>query len=129
MMTRLPIAITAAVLLAVSPALAADAAKEIAVAATHAGFAAQAKTVEGVHAHLHHAINCLVGPGGAEFDDQQLDPCGGMGDGAITDTADAAKKMLLQDALAKANQGLAANDANAAAKAAAEAQAALKKAM
>lgn len=128
-MKKIQTLVLSAAFLAASPAFAADAAKEIGVAAAHAGLATQGKSIEAVHAHLHHAINCLVGPGGAEFDDEELNPCTGMGDGAIPDTGDAAKRKLLQSALAKANQGLATTDTYAAAKAAAETQALLKTAM
>jgi len=129
-MRTIPIAALAAVfLVAAVPAMAADAAKEIAVAAAHANLATQAKSLAGIHLHLHHAVNCLVGPGGDGFDDKELNPCGGMGDGAIPDTADAAKKKLLQDALAKAEEGLAETDPYAAAKAAGEVQGILKQAM
>jgi len=120
----------AALLIAAAPgALAADAGKEVATAAEHAGFAAQANVLVAVHAHLHHTVNCLVGPKGAGFDAAQLDPCKGMGAGAIPDTSDAAKKKLLNEALAHANDGLGASDLATAKKAAAEAEAALKSAM
>ncbi|MGB8274362.1 MAG: hypothetical protein WCF16_03720 [Alphaproteobacteria bacterium] len=110
-------------------ALAADAAKETATAAQHVGFAAAATVVNTVHEHLHHAVNCLVGPNGEGYDAKAADPCKGMGTGAIPDTADAAKKKALESALASAKQGLAANDLAAAKKSAAAAEAALKQAM
>ena len=110
-------------------AIAADASKEISTAATHAGLAATATVIDTVHVHLHHTVNCLVGPSGAGYDAKQMDPCKGMGGGAIPDTSDAAKKKMLEDALAKANAGLAANDLTAAKKAASDTEAALKGAM
>lgn len=76
-------------------AMAADASSEITAAATHAGFAAKATTLDMVHAHMHHALNCLVGPGGNGFDATALNPCKNSGNGAIPDTADAAKKEAL----------------------------------
>ncbi len=96
------------------PALAADARGEIMTAATHADLAAQASDLDGVHTHLHHTVNCLVGPGGAGFDKTQLNPCVNSGNGAIPDTTDAAKKKSLEAALAKANAGIATTDVKAA---------------
>lgn len=110
-------------------AIAADVTKEISTAANHAALAATATVIDTVHAHLHHTVNCLVGPSGAGYDAKQMDPCKGMGGGAIPDTSDAAKKKALQDALSKANAGLAANDLTAAKKAAGDTEAALKGAM
>lgn len=122
--------IAAAILLAVSAAaFAADAAKEIAVAAQHAAFAAKSETLVGAHAHLHHAVNCLVGPGGEGFDPKELNPCRSMGSGAIPDTLDAGKKKLLKEALAHAKEGLAATDLYSAVKAATRTESALKQAM
>jgi hypothetical protein len=121
------VTIAGAFVLAAGSAFAADAAKEISTAAQHAGFAAAATVVETVHSHLHHTVNCLVGPGGAGYDAKEADPCKGMGQGAIPDTSDAAKKKSLEAALASANQGIAASDLAAAKKAAAETQAALQK--
>ena len=119
--------VVAAVLTA-SPAasLAADLAQEIATAATHAGFAAQAATIEQAHMHLHHTINCLVGPKGQGFDGNEANPCQKLGDGAMVDTADAATKAKLSAALEKAQAGLKSNDLTAVKKAAAEAQTDLK---
>ncbi|MFZ0693912.1 MAG: hypothetical protein WAN51_07150 [Alphaproteobacteria bacterium] len=119
----------AASTLAAWPAWAADAAKEAATAAQHAGLAAQATIIDTVHAHLHHTVNCLVGPKGEGFDAKQMNPCDGMGSGAIPDTADAVKKKTLSDGLQKAMAGLASNDLTEAKKDAAESAAALKGAM
>ena len=88
------------------PARAADVKKELDTAAQHAGFAAAAKDVKMAHAHLQHVINCLVGPKGKGFDAKQLDPCKGMGNGAIPDSSAAAQKKELRAALRKAEQGL-----------------------
>jgi len=115
-----------AVTLAAAPTWAADAAKEAATAAQHAGLAARATIIDTVHAHLHHTVNCLVGPKGDGFDPKQLNPFYCMGSGAIPDTADAAKKKALSDGLAKAKAGLASTDLTEAKKDAADAAAALK---
>ncbi|MFQ5347097.1 MAG: hypothetical protein ACE5ED_04530 [Rhodothalassiaceae bacterium] len=91
-----------------------DAATEAATAAQHAMLAAQADSLEGVHAHLQHAINCLVGPDGEEFDAEQINPCDGMGDGAIADSADDETAKRLEEALEHAREGLDADDLDAA---------------
>ena len=111
-----------------SIAFAADATKEISTAATHAGYAADATEMKTAQAHLHHTINCLVGPNGAGFDATQANPCKDQGAGAIPDTSDAAKKMSLQAAVAKAMDGLKQTDLAAAKKDGADAKAILMKA-
>jgi hypothetical protein len=125
---HLPLAGIVAGILATSPAFvfAADPAQEVATAATHAGFAAQATTIEQAHMHLHHTVNCLVGPKGAGFDAGEANPCQKLGDGAIPDTADATTKAKLTTALANAETGLKSGDLTAVKKAAAEVQASLK---
>ena len=87
-------------------ALAADASTEIMTAATHAGFAAKSGTVQMVHTHLHHTLNCLVGPGGNGFDTTALNPCKNSGNGAIPDTSDMVKKRALEDVATKARNAL-----------------------
>ena len=93
-----------------TPGFAADAAKEIATATDHAGYAAEATVLKTTYTHLHHVINCLVGPKDADFDAKEANPCAAMGDGAIPDTSNAATKMALSSAVAKAKAGLAATD-------------------
>jgi hypothetical protein len=97
-----------------APSFAADAAKEIATATDHAGYAADATVLKTTYTHLHHTINCLVGPKDADFDAKEANPCAAMGDGAIPDTSDAATKMALSSAVTKAKAGLAAKDLTAA---------------
>ncbi len=106
--------------------LAADAAKEAATSEMHAGLAARAATIEQVHAHLQHAVNCLVGPKGQGFDSKQANPCESLGNGAIPDTTDASTKAKLNGALARAQVGLKSDDLAAAKRAAADTEAALK---
>lgn len=96
------------------PALCADVNAEIANAGMHAGLAAQASDITVVHTHLHHTVNCLVGPGGAGFDAKELNPCANTGSGAIPDSTSASTKQALQAALEKANSGLADDDMAAA---------------
>ncbi len=67
--------IVAAAVLLFPAAAFADAHSEIVNATEHAGYAAAAADIAGVHAHLHHALNCLVGPGGNGFDAKELNPC------------------------------------------------------
>src|SRR5690606_8603026 len=84
--------------------------KEIAAAAQHAGFAAGSPDIAGVHSHLHHAVNCLVGPEGEAFAPKELNPCKAIGNGAIPDTEDADTKAALEAALETALAGIAEED-------------------
>jgi len=103
----------------------ADAAQEIATAQTHAGLAAKAPAIDGIHMHLHHALNCLVGPKGDGFDAAPGNPCGSQGNGAIPDGSDAAQKAKLTAVVATLKAGIASSDAAAAAKAGTDAAAAI----
>jgi hypothetical protein len=105
---------------------AADAASETVTAAQHAEYAAKSTSLDMVHAHLHHTVNCLVGPNGMDFDPTALNPCKNAGNGAIPDTTDATKQKALEAAANKAREGLKANDLAAAQKDAAETEAMLK---
>lgn len=83
---------------------------EISTARAHAMMAQSANTVAMAHTHLHHVINCLVGPGGQGFDATAGTPCKGQGNGAIPDSAgNSALHGKLQGALADAQAGLEAN--------------------
>lgn len=73
----------------------ASAATEISTAAEHAGLSAASNSLLLAHMHLHHTLNCLVGPGGRGFDAKAADPCKGMGNGAIPDTTNAHLKHKL----------------------------------
>ena len=108
-------------------ARAADAGKEIATAAQHAGYAANSTAIGMAHAHLHHTINCLVGPQGDGFDAKELNPCKDSGSGAIPDTEDAMKLKSLHAALALAEAGLKTDDLDTAKKLGAQAAAEIKK--
>ena len=109
-----------------SQALAGDAAKEASTAGMHAGLAATQSSIDAVHMHLHHAVNCLVGPKGQGYDAGQANPCAKDGDGAIPDTKDSAAKAKYEKAAADAEAGIKATDLAAAQKAASETAAALK---
>jgi len=104
----------------------ADVKSEIVNAETHAGLAAKATAIDGVHTHLHHVLNCLVGPNGTGFDAKQLNPCAHAGNGAIPDMTDAAKKKSLEAAADKARSGVAATDLATAQKIASDTEAMLK---
>ncbi len=103
----------------------ADVTAEINTASTHAGLAAKAGTIDMMHMHMHHAINCLEGTGGADYDSTNANPCAKDGSGAINDAANAAQKAKLQAAAAQLKSGLALTDMAAAGKAATEASAAI----
>ena len=113
LVTRVMIA-GAPLLFAATAFAAADIGSEINNAAQHAGLAAQAANIDGVHMHMHHALNCLVGPQGTGFDAKQMNPCAQSGNGAIPDEMDAAKKAKLTAATADLTKGLAENDIAAA---------------
>lgn len=80
---------------------------EINTAHAHAMMAQSATSVAMAHTHLHHVINCLVGPNGSGFDAAAGTPCKGQGNGAIPDSAnDHALHAKLESALATAQAGL-----------------------
>lgn len=81
--------------------------KQVATATAHAGMALVATDLKMAHTHLHHVVNCLVGPSGKSFDAEAGNPCDGMGQGAILDSKDdAATETMLNTALSEAEQGL-----------------------
>jgi hypothetical protein len=84
-----------------------DAHAEIGTAHAHALMAKSATTVAMAQTHLHHVINCLVGPDGTGFDAGAGNPCKDHGNGAIPDSAgNSALHGKLQSALADAQAGL-----------------------
>ena len=88
----------------------ADAASEIATAAQHAGLAAAAPNLQQTHTHLHHVMNCLVGPKDGDFDKTNMNPCAQLGNGAFPDESDPAIKAKLQNAMSAAGDGITSND-------------------
>jgi hypothetical protein len=68
-----------------SPAAMTGMADEIKTAATHAGFAEKYDSMKEVSLHLHHVLNCLVGPSDKRFDKAAGDPCQGQGNGILPD--------------------------------------------
>ena len=124
------LAISTGVFAAASPVSAADVAKEIATAETHAGYAAAAADLKMAQAHLHHVVNCMVGPKGRGYDETQANPCKDQGGGVMADyKGDKAKRATLQKALDTARAGLKAADLTAAKQRASDADALLKKAL
>ena len=87
----------------------ADAKSQIATAAQHAGLAAAAPNLLQIRMHLHHAMNCLVGPQDAEFDKTNMNPCAQQGKGAFPDTSDPEIRTKLQNAMSAAADGIASN--------------------
>jgi hypothetical protein len=105
---------------------AADAKQAIGIAAQHAGLAANAANINLVHTHLHHVLNCLVGPGGDGFDAMPGNPCG-MAGGAIPQEANAENKTKLLNLAASVRAGIGENNIADAKKIATDAQDSLKK--
>jgi len=93
-----------------APVLAADAKGEITTAAQHATLAAQAGNIAGVKMHLHHTLNCLEGPKGADFSKTDMNPCANSGNGAIPDSTNPTTTASLQTAVGQAVSGLKASD-------------------
>jgi len=122
--------IGASALLAVTAsAFAGNSSEEAAAAASHAGYAAKATDIKQVHMHLHHVVNCLVGPKGEGFDTNEANPCAAMGNGAIPDTNDPITKDKLRNAVEMAQKGLATDDMMEAKKQASATEMALKPSM
>lgn len=68
-----------------SPAAMGGMGDEMKTAITHAGFAEKYDAMKEVTMHLHHVINCLVGPGDPMFDSAAGNPCQGQGKGIMPD--------------------------------------------
>jgi hypothetical protein len=104
----------------------ADAHAEIATAAQHAGFAAAAPNLVQTHMHLHHALNCLVGPQDGDFDKTNMNPCAQEGKGAFPDESDPEIKTKLQSAMSACEDGIGSSDEATAKKDAATAESLLE---
>jgi hypothetical protein len=124
-------AVAVAALLSLSPAYAeGDAAKQLATAEAHAGFAVKAPDLAGVQMHLHHVVNCMVGPNGKDFDAAPGNPCKDQGAGVMPDfKGTKAKRRMMQKALDDARAGLKATDVAVARQKAADAETQLREAM
>jgi len=119
--------VAACAALVMSPAFA-NANQEITTAIEHAGFAAKAKDLKHVHLHLHHVMNCLVGPNGGAFDASAGNPCKGMGNGAINEHGQVSRAAYedLKAAMTDASSGLQSNSYKTAKEAAGMAERVLK---
>ena len=81
--------------------------KQVATATAHAGMALGASDLKMVHTHLHHVINCLVGPSGDGFDGSAGNPCKEMGHGAIVEAkGHAGVEGSLHTAVREAKEGV-----------------------
>ncbi len=58
---------------------------ELKTAISHAGYSAKADALKAVTMHLHHVVNCLVGPQDKWFDAATGNPCQGQGNGLLPD--------------------------------------------
>jgi hypothetical protein len=126
MLNRIAIAAVSGGLLTFPIAAYADAASEIATAAQHAGFAAAAPNLAQTHMHLHHVVNCLVGPRDGDFDKTIMNPCAQEGNGAFPDESDPAIKAKIQSVMSVAEDGIASSDEATAKKDAASVETQLK---
>jgi len=122
------VTLAAAPVLFAATAFAADLGSEINNAAQHAGLAAQAANINGVHQHMHHALNCLVGPQGDGFDAKEMNPCAQSGNGAIPDETNQMNKTKLMTVRDNLSKGIALTDISAAKADASAAQAAIESA-
>jgi hypothetical protein len=57
--------------------------QQLQTAEKHAKFASKADNIDDTHFHLHHVINCLVGPKGKDFNADAGNPCADQGNGAL----------------------------------------------
>lgn len=106
--------------------------KEIATAIIHANVASQITNLDGVHLHLHHVLNCVLGPHSSQYsaaaEKLSAYKCVGLGNGALPDSHDPAVRGDLQQAVKLADRGIQANHFDAAHQAAVGALAELKSA-
>ena len=98
--------------IAAQPVLA-DADQAIAGAAQHAGLAGNQGELAGVHLHLRHSLNCLVGAEGEGFDQSAGNPCAAAG-GAIPQTAAGEMRDKLEAVADQVREGIASSDLDAA---------------
>ena len=110
MLNRIAIAAVFGGLFTCPMAAYADAASEIATAAQHAGLAAAAPNLPQTRMHLHHVMNCLVGPKDGDFDKSNTNPCAQLGKGAFLDASNPETKAKLQNAMSLAGDGIASSD-------------------
>ena len=111
-------------------AAAADVKTQVKTAVTHSGFAADGTSMAYVQQHLGHALNCIEGKGGKNFNASWGNVCEGQGSGILTDlrgaSGSAAVMPLVQHADELAVSGVKSSDLTAARLAAKGVQALLK---
>jgi len=111
-------------------AAAADVKTQLNTAVTHSGFAANGTSMAYVQQHLGHALNCIEGKGGKNFNASWGNVCEGQGSGILTDlrgaSGSAAVMPLVQHADELAVSGVKSSDLTAARLAAKGVQALLK---
>jgi len=104
--------------------------RQIETAVTHAGFAAGGQSLAYVQQHLGHALNCIEGKGGRNFNAAWGHVCEGQGNGILTDlrgaAGGAAVQPLVEHADALAVTGVKTRDLTTARAAAAGVSALLK---
>ena len=120
------LAVAGLALLAIPGVAIADGPQAIGIAAQHAGLAANAANINVVRTHLHHVLNCLVGPGGEGFDAMPGNPCA-MAGGAIPQTANAEEKTKLLNVAQRIRTAISAPEMAEAKQVATDTQNALKK--
>ena len=111
-------------------AAAADVKTQVKTAVTHSGFAADGTSMAYVQQHLGHALNCIEGKGGKNFNASWGNVCEGQGSGILTDlrgaSGSAAVMPLVQHADGLAVNGVKSSDLTTARLAAKGVQALLK---
>lgn len=117
--TRLALALVAALPAAALAAPLTGLQAEIAAARVHATAASKVDTLAGAKLHLHHVVNCLVGPHGAGYSARaealSENHCDKLGNGAVDDSArKPATHKLAVEALGTAQAGLHASSLDAA---------------
>ena len=108
-----------------STAVKADEHEAVMAAERHAGLASKAADLHGVQMHLHHVLNCLVGPDGNGFDADEANPCAQAG-AAIPQASNPEMMHQLEMVADGVRKGLATDDLSAAKEAAMHAEAMLK---
>ncbi|WP_147305059.1 hypothetical protein [Alkalilimnicola ehrlichii] len=88
--------------------------QQLQTALLHAEFAADGEKAPAIHYHLHHVINCLVGPRGDAFREEVGNPCEGQGRGLVHDLRGSAGRDEVDLALTAALHGLNAEQVEAA---------------
>ena len=92
----------------------ADVRAQLRTAIQHAGFAAEGDSLGYVRLHLGHALNCIEGPAGKNFDRAWGNVCQGQGNGISTDLRSApggaTYRTVIEHANALAAAGVASRD-------------------